>query len=55
VDRDGRITREALALWIALYGEPPIVEANGSQLIDAMVKCMPVAPYRPPGETPDED
>ena len=46
-DRDDDILAEALALWLALYGQPPIVQAKGSDMIDAMLAGMRHPPYEP--------
>ena len=46
-DRDDEIRAEALALWVALYGQPPAMLADGSQMMDIMLGCMPPPPYQP--------
>ncbi len=46
-DRDDGILTEAMALWLALYGQPPIVQAKGSDMIDAMLASMRHPPYQP--------
>ena len=48
MERDERIAREALALWIAMFNEPPIVSATGSEMLEAFIKALPNPPYVPP-------
>ena len=48
MDRDDRISDEAMALWIALFGEPPIVQADGAQMIEVLVSTLPLPPYGQP-------
>jgi hypothetical protein len=38
--RDQRIYQEALALWQALYDEPPPAVASGSDLLAAVLTAM---------------
>ncbi len=45
MDRDEKLDVEALALWLEMYREPPIVRADGTELIDAMIKSLPHVPY----------
>jgi hypothetical protein len=42
---DNGIADEAMALWLALFGEPPIVVADGSEMFEAVVKTLPGKPY----------
>ncbi len=45
MDRDDRIAQEAVALWMAIYREPPIVLADGTQMLDAMISTLPPPVY----------
>ncbi len=45
MERDERIAHEALALRWALFAEPPIVAANGWEIIAAVVWTAPVRLY----------
>jgi hypothetical protein len=48
MDRDERLADEAMALWTALFGEPPIVQADAGQMIEALLASLPLPPYGPP-------
>jgi hypothetical protein len=43
--REQRIAEEASALWRELYGEPPPIQADGSMMLDAIMKSLPDKPY----------
>lgn len=43
--RDQRIYEEAVALWMALYGEPPPIRADSATMLDAIMKSLPERPY----------
>jgi hypothetical protein len=45
MERDEKIAFEALALWWILFGEPPIVGADGGEIISAMVRSAQIKPY----------
>ena len=43
--RDDKIYEEAAALWRALHGEPPPVEADGAMILDLLLCDLPETPY----------
>jgi hypothetical protein len=43
--REQRITEEAVALWRELFGEPPPIQADGSMMLDAIMKSLPDKSY----------
>lgn len=43
--REQKITEEAAALWRELYGEPPPIRADGSAMLDAIMKSLPEKSY----------
>ena len=45
VYRDEKIQEEALALWLALFKQPPAIRADGSQIIEAVVQTLPKPAY----------
>jgi hypothetical protein len=44
-DRDQRIHDEVSALWRELYGQPPPIRANGSTLLDVIMRSLPERGY----------
>ena len=44
-DRDSQIHEEAAALWRELFGEPPPIRAEGSTLLDVIMKSLPERGY----------
>lgn len=43
--RDERIYEEAAALWRELYGEPPPIRADGSMMLDIIMRSLPDVSY----------
>ena len=43
--RDQRVYREASALWIALYGDPPPARMDGLALLEAITANLPEMEY----------
>lgn len=43
--REQRITEEVTALWRELFGEPPPIQADGSMMLDAIMKGLPEKSY----------
>ena len=44
-DRETRIHEEASALWRELFGELPPIRAEGSTLLDVIMKTLPDRGY----------
>jgi hypothetical protein len=44
-ERDQRIHDEVSALWRELYGEPPPIRADGSTLLDVIMRSLPERGY----------
>ncbi len=45
---EDEVRAEVHALWTALFGEPPIVEAAPAVLLDVLIASLPKADYTPP-------
>jgi hypothetical protein len=43
--REQKIQEEAAALWRELFGEPPPIRADGSAMLDALMKGLPEKGY----------
>lgn len=43
--RESRIHAEAVALWQALYGEPPPPGAEGAALLELLTRNLAARPY----------
>lgn len=43
--REQRIHDEAAALWRELYGEPPPIRADGSAMLEAIMRSLPDVDY----------
>jgi hypothetical protein len=44
-NRDQKISEEATALWRELFGEPPPIRADGSAMLEAIMKSLPDSRY----------
>jgi hypothetical protein len=43
--RQDRIYEEASALWRELFGEPPPIQADGSMMLDIIMRSLPEKGY----------
>ncbi|MCR5878222.1 hypothetical protein [Phenylobacterium sp. J367] len=43
--RDDQVQAEAAALWRALFGEPPPIQADGVTMLDVIMKSLPEVAY----------